>query len=620
MVDSQTALAQLEAAAADKRLSPGAVENIRTWLTEPYLEEYAPQVADHLAAGMWQELDDAFWTTIPFGTGGRRGKMYPIGCNAINDRTIGETAQGLADYVRRQVKDRPLSCVVAYDTRHRSRHFAELCSQIMAAAGFQVHFLDGYRSTPELSFAVRKLGCACGIMITASHNPPADNAVKAYWSGGGQLLPPHDAEAIEQMERVTWIKQIGFAQGLDSGQIVYCQQDVDAAYVERVLVQSVPGPRELKIIYSPLHGVGASAVCPVLEAAGFADVELFQLHAASDPEFSNVPGHSANPENSAVFDVIIERAKQVGADLILATDPDCDRLGCAVPTSRRPGAPWTTLTGNQIGALLADFLLGVRQAAGTLMPDHYVVKTLVTTELIRRIADRYGVQTAGNLLVGFKWIAGEMDRLGAEQFVFGAEESYGFLAGSHARDKDGAVAAMLLAELAARLKAEGLTLVEKLDGLFRRHGCHAEKTISIQMPGEQGMDDMQALMADFRSRPPESLGGLRVARTRDYLSGTLTETGGRVPRGGGYVRMPYPPTAGWQPLVGPKGDVVFFDLEAEGNYVAVRPSGTEPKVKFYMFAYDPPEASADLRATKAAQADRLAAMERDLRAFSRVKG
>jgi phosphomannomutase len=599
MVDSQTALAQLEAAAAEKRLSAGAVENIRTWLTEPYLEEYAPQVADHLAAGMWKELDDAFWTTIAFGTGGRRGKMYPIGCNAINDRTIGESAQGLADYVKQQVKDKPLRSAVAYDTRHRSRHFAELCSQIMAAAGFTVHFLDGYRSTPELSFAVRQRDCACGIMITASHNPPADNAVKVYWSGGGQLLPPHDAEAIEQMRRVTWIKRIGFAQGLESGKIVYCQQEMDAAYVDQVLLQSVPGPRELKIIYSPLHGVGASAVCPVLKAAGFQDVELFQPHATPDPEFSNVPGHSANPENSAVFDVIIERAGEIGADLILATDPDCDRLGCATPTSTQPHAPWTTLTGNQIGALLTDFLLAFRQQRGALTPDHYVVKTLVTTELIRRIADAYRVQTAGNLLVGFKWIGGEMDRRGAEEFVFGAEESYGFLAGRHVRDKDGAVAAMLLAELAARLKAEEQTLVERLDELFRRYGCHAEKTVSIQMPGEKGMDDMKALMAAFRSRPPETLGGLKIVRTRDYLAGTLTETGGRP-----------------QPLDGPQGDMVIFDLQAEGNYVAVRPSGTEAKVKFYMFAYDPPESSADLQATKAAQADRLAAMEEELRAFS----
>ncbi len=597
-MDTQAALAQLGSAEAEDQISASAAENIRTWLTEPYLEEYAPQIAEHIAAGAWQKLDDLFWTIIPFGTGGRRGRMDPIGCNAINDRTIGESAQGLADYVKQQVKDKPLGCVIAYDTRHKSRHFAELCSQIMAAAGFTVYFLDGYRSTPELSFAVRLKKADCGIMITASHNPPSDNAVKVYWSTGGQLLPPDDTDCIGRMKQVTWIKRMAFDQARKEGRIVYCQEEVDAAFFEAVRAQGIPGPRDLKILYSPLHGVGGSAVPPVLQADGFEDVEVFGPHAAADPEFSNVPGHSANPENAVVFEAIIEQAKLSGAELIMATDPDCDRLGCAAPVSSEPGAPWATPTGNQIAALLTDYLLSARQQAGTLTPDHYVVKTLVTSELMRRVADGYGVQTAGNLLVGFKWIGGEMDRRGPEHFVFGAEESYGFLAGDYARDKDAAVAAMLLAELAARLKTEGRTLCEALDELFRRHGCHGEKTISIQMPGEQGMDDMQALMARFRSVPPESIGGMKVTRVRDYLGGTVTESGGQP-----------------QPLDAPTGDMVILDLES-GNYAAVRPSGTEPKVKFYMFAYDPPEASSDLPAVKAAQAERLAAMEKDLAAFS----
>ncbi len=594
--DLQTALAQLDAVVAEKKLSPAAAENIRTWLSEPYLEEYASQVAEHLASGKLKQLDDAFWTIMPFGTGGRRGRMYPVGCNAINDRTIGESAQGLADYVKGHVQGKLLACAIAYDTRHRSRHFAELCSQIMAAAGFTVYFLDGYRSTPELSFAVRHKDCACGIMITASHNPPEDNAVKVYGPSGGQLVPPDDAQCIERMKQVTYIRRIAFAQGLESGKIVYCQEEVDAAYLAAVTAQSLSGPRGLKIIYSPLHGVGGSVVPAVLTADGFEDVELFGPHAAPDPDFSNVPGHIANPENPAVFEVIIDRAREAGADLILATDPDCDRLGCAMPRSTQPGAPWTTLNGNQIAALLTDYLLGARKAAGTLTPDLYVVKTLVTSELMRRVADDYAVQTVGDLLVGFKWIGGMIDERGPENFVFGAEESHGYLAGGHCRDKDAPVAAMLLAELAARLKAEGLTLAEKLDGLFRQYGCHAEKTISIKMPGEQGMEDMKALMARFRSNPPQAVGGLKVAQTRDYLSGTVTRPGGEP-----------------APLDGPAGDMIIFDLEAEGNYVAVRPSGTEPKVKFYMFAYTPPEqTAADLEATKAALAERLKAMEADL--------
>jgi len=599
MNDTTNALALLDAAASTGKLSPAARENIRTWLTAPYLAEYAPTVAEHLAAGKWKELDDVFWTTIPFGTGGRRGRMYPIGTNAINDRTMGESAQGLADYVKEAVPNKPLACAIAYDTRHRSREFAELCAGIMAAAGYQVYFLNGYRSTPEISFAVRMKNCDCGIMITASHNPPADNALKVYWSTGGQLLPPHDANCIERVYRVKGIQRMPFDEGLKSGKIVYCEKEVDAAFVQAVAAQSTPGPRNLKIIYSPLHGVGESAVCPVLAAVGFKDVEVFGPHAAPDGDFPNVPNHVANPENSAVFDAIIQRARQTGAELILATDPDCDRLGCAAPLTMAADSAWCTLTGNQIGSLLTESLLAARKLADTLRPNLYVVKTLVTTELMRRIADSYGVQTAGNLLVGFKYIGGEMDLRGPQDFVLGAEESYGFLVGDHARDKDAAVTAMLVAELAARLKPEGKTLHQKLDELFVRYGCHTEGQINVQMPGEKGMEDMQALMANFRTRPPERLAGMKVVRVRDYLNLTVGEPGGR-PR----------------PLDGPRGDMVILDLEADGNYVAVRPSGTEPKVKFYMFAYDTPEASRDLPAVKSAQAARLKAMGADLRKFS----
>lgn len=596
-----SATAELEQAAAEGKLSPGALKNIRIWLTDPRYAEYAPQVVEEISAGHWKQLDAVFWTVIPFGTGGRRGVMYPVGTNAINDRTIGESAQGLADYVKEHSAGQPLSCAIAYDTRHRSRHFAELCAEVMAAAGFTVWFLDGYRSTPELSLAVRYKQASCGIMVTASHNPPSDNAVKAYWSTGGQLLPPHDEGVIDRVMNVGQIQRIRFADGLRTGQIRYCQEEVDRAYVDSVKAQALPGPRQLKIIYSPLHGVGCSAVCPALAADGFRDVEVFAPHAAADPDFPNVPGHVSNPENPAVFDAIIERAKQVSADLILATDPDCDRVGCAAPLTYAPGSPWGTLTGNQIGALLADYLLAAYRERGRLRPDHYLVKTVVTTELIRRIGDGYGVATVGDLMVGFKWIAGVMDDRGPEQFILGAEESYGFLVGSHVRDKDAGVSSMLLAELAAQAKAAGQTLHQKLDGLFLRYGCHAEKTVSVTMPGSEGMDRMRALMAGFRSRPPDRLAGMRVARVRDFQNGTSTSAGGKP-----------------QPMSAPRGDLVMFDLEPAGNYVAVRPSGTEPKVKFYMFACDPLAEIKDLEATKATLATRLDRMGKDLRALAGV--
>jgi phosphoglucomutase/phosphomannomutase len=599
--DPTSALALLDKAASEKKLSPGAVTNIRVWLTEPRYAEYGPQVAEHLAASKFAELDDAFWTIIPFGTGGRRGKMYPIGSNSINDRTIGESAQGLADYVKRAVKGENLACAIAYDTRHRSRHFAELCAEIMVAAGFKVYFLDGYRSTPELSFTVRYKHCSCGIMVTASHNPPSDNAVKAYWSTGGQLLPPHDQGVIDCVMSTTTIHRVPFAEALAAGKVEFCQKEVDAAFIAAVQAQGFPGPRDLKIIYSPLHGVGASAVLPALAADGFKNVEEFGPHATPDGDFPNVPKHVSNPENKEVFTSIIARAEEAGADLILASDPDCDRIGLAAPLSTKPGAKWATMTGNQIGALLTEYMLDRWKKAGRSTPQHYIVKTLVTTEMARRIANAYNIITYGNLQVGFKYIGGTMDEMGPERFIFGTEESHGYLAGHYARDKDAAVAAMLLAELAAQVKAEGQSLHEKLDALFWQYGYHLETQISVTLPGSEGMAQMAALMKKFRQDPPRELAGMKVVRVRDY--GALME---------------HAPGGPAKPFDGPRGDMVMLDLASEGTYVAVRPSGTEPKVKFYMFTYEPAEQLHNLETTKAEMAERLAAVGRDLTAFSQI--
>jgi phosphoglucomutase/phosphomannomutase len=515
---------------------------------------------------------------------------------------MGESAQGLADYVKEahaagQLGEAKLACAIAYDTRHRSRHFAELCAGIMVAAGFKVYFLDGYRSTPELSVAVRQTRSACGIMITASHNPPSDNAIKAYWATGGQLLPPHDQGVIDRVMQVTTIEQVPFEAALDDGRVEYCQEQIDAAYLAAVIAQSRPGPRDLKILYTPLHGVGASGVLPAFATAGFQDVELYGPQATPDGDFPNVPDHVSNPENPRIFDALIARAKESGAELVLATDPDADRLGAAAPR-KLGGSEWATFTGNQIGALLTEHVLATRK--GTLTPQHYLAKTLVTTEMVRRIGDSYGVRTVGDLLVGFKWIGGLMDELGPERFVFGCEESHGFLVGTHARDKDAAVAAVLLAELAASCKGAGQSLCEKLDALYWQYGCHAEKTTSKTMPGSAGMARMQALMAKLRTDPITKLAGIRVRQVRDYEQSLVRD----------------PATGRESPLAGPVGDLVIFDLEADGNYVGIRPSGTEPKVKFYAFAYEPAEQLANLDDAKAMLAERLAQFERELGAYA----
>ena len=595
--------ATVDAAVSDGKLSDGAAVNLKAWLDEDRYAMYRDEVVQHISDGQWQKLDDVYWTIIPFGTGGRRGRMYPIGSNAINDRTIGESAQGLADYVNEFHKGKSgLSCVIAYDTRHKSRHFTELCAGIMVAAGLKVYLLDDYRATPQLSFAVRHLGCDCGIMVTASHNPPSDNAVKVYWSSGAQVLPPHDKAIIERVMNCQEIKVANFDQALADGKVEIVTDKIDKAYFDAASACALPGPRDAKILYTPLHGVGAACVMPLLERDGFADVELYGPNAEPSGDFPNVPGHVSNPENTAVFDKPIEHAKTTGADLILATDPDCDRIGCAGPVTADKSGPWQTFTGNQIGALLAEHVLSKRNAAGTLSPDHFVIKTLVTTELIRSIADHYDVRCVGDLLVGFKHIAEVIDREGPEQFVYGTEESHGYLVGTYARDKDGGVASMLMAELVAELKSKGETLAGYLDDLQKQHGLHRETLINLVMEGSEGMAMMTKLMSAFRELPPKTLAGLKVTTVQDYLTNEATDTA----------------SGNKESLPGPTGNLIILQLEESGNYFAVRPSGTEPKIKLYVFTKLPAEQSSDLVAAEAVLAERLKSFESDVRAYAKA--
>ncbi|MEM8670820.1 MAG: phospho-sugar mutase [Planctomycetota bacterium] len=597
----QAALTEVEKAVTQEQLTPSAAENIQAWLTEGRYAGYRDEVIQHVQDGKWQALDDAFWTIIPFGTGGRRGRMYPIGSNAINDRTIGESAQGLADYVVEFCGDKTdLSCAIAYDTRHKSRHFAELCAGIMVAAGFKVYFLDDYRATPQLSFAVRKKHCDCGIMVTASHNPPSDNAVKVYWSSGAQVLPPHDKAIIDRVMSCQAIKTADFDQALADGNVEIITEEIDAAFLDEAAACAFEGPRDVNILYTPLHGVGAAAVVPLLKRDGFEAVEVYGPHAEPSGDFPNVPGHVSNPENKIVFDAPIEHAKSVGADLVLATDPDCDRIGCAAPMTSDPSGPWRTFNGNEIGALLTNYVLSKRAAAGSLTPEHYIVKTLVTTELTRRIAERYDVRCEGNLLVGFKYIAAVIDRDGPDLYVFGTEESHGYQAGQYCRDKDGAVACMLMCELAAELKSQGKSMHELLCELHHQYGLHQETLINLVMEGSEGMAAMKRLMKSFRQTPPATVAGIPIARIRDYGSGTLREV----------------ETGSESPLDGPSGDLIILDLAEEGNYVAVRPSGTEPKIKLYVFTRLTPQESSDLDAANAKLNHRMESLEKDMRDYA----
>lgn len=594
----QKAQDDLQVALAEGKLTSSAAINIQAWLTESRYGDFRPAVIDHIQRQDWKTLDDVFWAVIPFGTGGRRGKMYPIGCNAINERTIGESAQGLANYVRATVPGKH-SCAIAYDTRHRSEYFARLCAEILVAAGFEVYFLHPFRSTPQLSFSIRNFGCTSGIMVTASHNPPSDNAVKVYWSSGCQILPPHDKGIIECVLNVDSIKRVPFETALADGRIRDCTRESDAEYRAALATQRFPGPRAIKIVYSPLHGVGTTAVIPALQGDDFLDVEVFSPHAEPSGDFPNVYQHVANPENPPVFTPIIEYARSIGADLVLASDPDCDRMGCAAPLRFSAPEEWKTLNGNQIGVLLADYVLSQRKIAGTLGSNSYVVKTMVTTDLITRVATSYGVRTVGNLHVGFKWIGGLIDEEGPEGFVFGAEESHGYLVGKYARDKDGAVAAMLMAELAAQLKSRKQSLWEHLDALYLQHGYFAEGLLNVSMPGSDGMAKMKRLMDLLRRDPPRALGNSPIIAVHDYLN-----LRSRLASGSENV------------LGGIAGDMVVLDLDDRGNRIAIRPSGTEPKIKFYLFAAVPAAEMTDLAMTKQTTAARLEELAVALKAFA----
>lgn len=575
LYDDQTvrhAVEKVRHAAASGQISQAGADNVVAWLERPYYSRYVPDILELVTNDRWAELDRLFWEVIPFGTGGRRGTMERFGSATMNERTVAESADGLARYLRQHKGTAGGRAAVACDTRHRSAEFARLTATTLAAHGLTVFLFDAPRSTPELSFAVRHLRCDVGVMITASHNPPSDNGFKAYWSDGAQVLDPHDRAIIRQVESAGDIPELDYDQAVRDGRIETIGDAVDRAYVQAVAAQSLSSARTVTALYSPLHGVGESSVYRVLRQAGFDGVNLFEPHRAPDGDFPNVPDHLPNPERPEVFTPMLDQAAKLGASVLLASDPDADRLGVAV---RGPQGAYVSLTGNQVAALLTDYILAKRAAADSLTTEHYVVETLVTTPLVAAIAAPFRVRVVRDLLVGFKYIARTMDQMGPERFIFGAEESLGYLAGDYCRDKDAAVAALLLLELAAELQAEGRTLLDRLDELYCQHGYYYETQHSEACPPPRGHELRQALMRRFRENPPHELGGVALSRVRDYLRHEVRALPENTPV---------------EPLPQPESDLLFFESAdpATRLAIAVRPSGTEPKIKFYLFAHAMP--------------------------------
>ena len=576
------AVEKISAAVAADRLSASGAENLNRWLTEPQYEKYARRLLELIDGDEFAKLDTLFWEVIRFGTGGRRGLMGELGSATINERTIAESAHGLAVYLKKQNEGSHLRAVVACDTRLRSLEFAKLTATTLAVHGLKVFYFETYRSTPELSFAVRHLNCAAGVMISASHNPPTDNGFKAYWSTGGQVLPPHDEGIIDGVYQAGEIPSVDFKQALADGAIEFVGDEVDRAYVDAVTELSLSTARDVSAVYSPLHGVGETSVSRVLSEAGFTGVEIFEPHRKPDGNFPNVPDQSPNPEHPQIFEPIVACAGQSGADLILASDPDADRLGVCVKDRHGQFVP---LSGNRLGALLADYVLRKRTAASSISAEHYVIETLVTTPLIAAIAVAHGVRAIDDLLVGFKYIGQAIDHQGPQKFVFAAEESLGYLAGSYCRDKDAAIAALYILELAAELRNDAKTLLDRLDELYLVHGYFVESQSSEVCKGARGKEQIEGLMQTFREAPPYELAEIPLARVRDY---------------GWHEVRALPDNLKIEELPQPDGDLLFFD-SADGKdrfSVAVRPSGTEPKIKFYFFAQagcDDPDSLGELK-------------------------
>ena len=553
-----------EAAAGDK-LTSGAVTNITRWLSSSHYSQYHAGIIALIKEQNFDELDKLFWEVIPFGTGGRRGPMSEFGSATMNSRTIAESAQGLAVYLKQQSSKAEHSGVIACDTRNRSQEFAKLTATTLAANGLKVYYFNSFRSTPELSFAVRHLQCDVGVMLTASHNPPSDNGFKAYWSTGGQVLSPHDKGIIDAVYQAGDIPTVDFDEAVEQGKIVVVGEEVDKAYINAVAAMSLSDCRDISAIFTPLHGVGETSIYKVLQQTGFSDVEIFTPQQEPDGNFTNVPDQLPNPERTEVFQPAIEYASQTDATLILASDPDADRLAICV---KNESGKFIHLTGNQTGALLLDYILRKRT---DLTPEHFVVETLVTTPLIAAIARKHQLKAVNDLLVGFKYIAETMDALGADKFVFGVEESLGYLAGEYARDKCASIAALYILEAAAELQTAGKTLLDRLDEIYLEQGLYLEGQRSKYCHGSQGSEQIQQLMQTFREQPPATLGDVTLKQVRDY---------------GEHEIRQLPHNSHLQNLPQPEGNLLFFD-SAAGNFqcqIAVRPSGTEPKIKFYFFA------------------------------------
>ena len=560
-------------------------DEYQLWLDSPALSE-AEWAELNAIADDEKEIESRFFAPLEFGTAGLRGTMK-LGLHQMNVHVIRHATQAFANVIKAEgAEAMSKGIAICFDCRNNSELFAREAACVMAANGIHVRIFDALRPTPELSFAVRYYGTTAGLNITASHNPKEYNGYKVYWSDGAQLPPQHAAAIADQMSRLDIFNDFvscDFDEAVSDGRIELIGAETDEAYLEKVLEQAINKDvvqkvaDRLKIVYTPFHGAGYKLVPEALHRLGVTQLYPVKEQMVLDGNFPTV--ESPNPENPEGFYLAIDLAKQVGSDLIIGTDPDSDRIGVMV----RDGEDYTTITGNQLGVLLLDYVITARKAAGTLPANAGAVKSIVTTEMAKAVAEANGVHFE-DTFTGFKFMAeriAEWEKAGSYEYIFAYEESYGYMMGDYVRDKDAVTASMMVAEMAAYYFDKGMNLKQAMESLYEKYGRYAEKTLNLVMPGLDGLAKMKNLMAQLRSEPPKEIAGVEVFKIRDYSDGSIT-----VPELG---------VMGETPIKG--SNVLYFEL-ADGTSFIVRPSGTEPKIKVYILCKGADKAECDAKLKK----------------------
>jgi phosphoglucomutase len=541
-----------------------AQARISTWLEGNYDEETKTGIRKLQSENQTDALNDAFYKDLEFGTGGMRGIMG-IGSNRMNRYTLGMATQGLSNYLLKSFPNQEIKVAIAHDSRNDSDTFAKIAADIFSANGFTVYFFEALRPTPELSFTIRELGCQSGVVLTASHNPKEYNGYKVYWTDGAQVTAPHDKNIIAEVMAIQSVDDVKFQGKPENIKII--GEDIDEAYLNKVASLSVSKEaihrqHGLKIVYTPLHGTGITLVPRALQRLGFSNVTIVEKQATPDGNFPTVV--YPNPEEKEAMTLALEKAKEVDADIVMATDPDADRVGIAVKNLQ---GEFVLLNGNQTGSLLIYYLLKAWQKAGKLTGKEYVVNTIVTTDLINSIAEKMGVKCY-ETLTGFKYIAAiirEQEQNGSgTTYIAGGEESYGYMIGDFVRDKDGIASCAVIAEMAAVAKDQGKTLFELMLEMYKEFGFYKEDLLSITKPGMRGAEEITQMMTDLRQNPPQEINGSKVVEIRDYKTGKIKNL-----------------ESGAETETGTESSNVLQYILADGTKISARPSGTEPKIKFY---------------------------------------